>query len=781
MLRLSLRRVVLLVAVGPIAGGCMPSRPFYFFEDGDLSHYKGVATEIEYPDVQQASLAEVEQAAAPLTLANSEAHEIWDLTLEETMRIALTNSKVMRTLGGQVPVFNAQAGQSFSPPSQLTAAPQSVQTVYEPALVESDPRFGTEAALAAFDTQFSTGLFWEKNDRPVNLFFLGFLAPIFEQDLATFRAQLSKTAATGTQLALRHNTNYDWNNNPSNRFPSFWTNDFEAEFRHPLLQGSGVQFNRIAGPNAVPGVYNGVVIARINTDIALADFEAGVRNLVSNVEIAYWRLYFAYRDLDAKVAGRDSALATWRKVNALYKLGARGGDADQEALAREQYFLFRGQVEAALSDMYAFENQLRYLMGLAATDGRLIRPKDEPTTARVAFDWHEVNSEALGRAVEVRQQRWRIKQRELQLAASKNFLLPRLDAVARYRWRGFGDNLISSDSNKPEFDNAWQTLMDGDFQEWQLGVQLDVPIGFRQQLSAVRYAELQLARERALLEDQELELSHLLSNALRDAERHYVLSRTQFNRAVAAAAQVEAMQAKYETGTITLDLLLDAQRRLADAHSQYYLALVNYNQAISQVHFRKGSLLEYNGIFLAEGPWASKAYYDAYRRARERDAATFIDYGFTRPKVISLGPVPQNVGPGWEHYDALESWEPSYREPTPAPPEPAEEKVPAPKPEPATMRQREMAAASDDAEGAVAIAGDEGQLLVPRRNGPIALTAGVSEPVVAAPQSTLEMRPLRPTSHAPEAATEPSQRWETALGPAPAARSTGGGWKPASR
>ena len=31
--------------------GCAPSRPFYFFDDGNLSHYKGAATEIEYPDV----------------------------------------------------------------------------------------------------------------------------------------------------------------------------------------------------------------------------------------------------------------------------------------------------------------------------------------------------------------------------------------------------------------------------------------------------------------------------------------------------------------------------------------------------------------------------------------------------------------------------------------------------------------------------------------------------------------------------------------------------------
>ena len=59
---------------------------------------------------------------------------------------------------------------------------------------------------------------------------------------------------------------------------------FEIEARHPLLQGAGIGYNRIAGPNATPGNYNGIVIARIRTDIALADFEISVRNLVEDVQ-----------------------------------------------------------------------------------------------------------------------------------------------------------------------------------------------------------------------------------------------------------------------------------------------------------------------------------------------------------------------------------------------------------------------------------------------------------------------------------------------------------------
>lgn len=667
------RAFAYLLSLVLLSTGCAPSRPIYFLEDGDLSHYRGLATDLESPDVDVPSLAEVEGSLPPLTLRNLDAQEIWDLTLEDAVRITLANSNVMRSIGGQV----------LPTPSRLLSNADFAATAYDPALAESNPLTGVESALAAFDTQFSTSVFWERNERPINIsgFFTGFIAPALNQDLGTFNAQLSKTAATGTQFFFRNNTTYEYNNNPSNLFPSVWNTNFEAEIRQPFLQGAGTQFNRIVGPSAQPGLVfrTGVVLARINTDIALADFEINVRNLVADVETAYWELYFAYRNLDAVIVGRDSALQTWRKIHALYVVSARGGEAEKESQAREQYFLFRAQVEDALSQLYTIESRLRYLMGLAATDGRLIRPVDEPTTARVSFDWYQTRAEALVRSAELRRQRWRIEQREMELLAARNFLLPRLDGVARYRWVGFGDDLIDSDSNNPQFDNAFETLTGGDFQEWQLGLQLSMPLGFRRELANVRNAQLQLARERAVLQDQELELSHQLSDAIRNLDRYYTLSQTNFNRRVAAARQVEAVQAAYETETVTLDTLLDAQRRLADAQAAYYRSLVDYNLAIRDVHLRKGSLLEYNGVFLAEGPWPAKAYFDATKRARERDGGIYLDYGFTMPNINSRGPVQQMMhgAPGvYQQSLPVEQQPEEVLTPTPVP----EDQLPAVEP-----------------------------------------------------------------------------------------------------
>ncbi|MBA3484492.1 MAG: TolC family protein [Pirellulales bacterium] len=648
-----------------LVSGCAPTQPFYFKEDGDLSHFMDVATETEFPDVNTPTIDEVESAQAPLTLANASNFQMWDLPLEEVTRITLQNSQVMRQLGGRI----SDGGQNISTttPETLTLGAANATTSYDPALVESGAgsnngsQFGgtgVEAALAEFDAQLDSSLVWQNNDRPQNFGLASapdFFNPLFRQDIGRASTGLVKTAGNGSTFEARSSTNYDQNNNGSRTQASDWFTNLEASVTQPLLQGAGTQYNQIAGPRSFQestgnfsDQVDGVLIARIRTDIALTDFEAGLRNLMRDVEDAYWELYFSYRDLEARKIGQASALETWRRIKAKERVGGEGGEANTEAQARSQYFLFRSQVETALTNLFRVENRLRYLMGLSVSDGRLIRPSDEPTTAQVHFDWSTVHAEALTRRVELRKQKWTLKRRELELIASKNLLLPRLDAVGRYRWLGAGDDLISSQRNgiPPFLDDstAFESLTSGDFQEWEIGLQFAMPLGMRRGMTAVRNAQLAIARERAIMEDMELEVSHQLGDAVRDVDLNYGVAQTNFNRRAASEDEVEAVSAIFEVGRATLDLLLDAQRRRAEAESAYYRSLVDYNRAIMRMHFRKGSLLEYNGVYLAEGPWPGKAYFDAMRRARQRDAALYVDYGFTRPGVISRGPIPQNAG-----------------------------------------------------------------------------------------------------------------------------------------
>ncbi len=650
-----------------LVSGCRPTQPFFFKEDNDLSHYLNVATDVEYADVNQLPLDDVAGALPPLTLANSDNFVILDLTLEEVSRRTLENSQVIRQLGGRISDFGQNIAQTTPETLSQPGAADGATTTFNPALVESGyggntgSQFsgtGVEAALSEFDAQLDSSIFWNNNDRPQNFGLAAvpdFFAPQFRQDTGRSTIGITKPTATGTTFEIRNNINYDQNNNGSRIQASDWTANIEAAFTQPLLQGAGVQYNRIAGPRSFQEAnggfadqIDGVLISRIRYDITLADFETGVRNLMRDVEDAYWELYFAYRDLDARKIGRDSALATWRRVKTLERAGGVGGEANAVAQSLGQYYLFRSQVETAWTNLLRVENRLRYLMGLGPSDGRLIRPVDEPTTAMVHFDWPTVHAEALTTRVELRRERWQIKRRELELVAARNQMLPRLDAVGRYRWLGAGDDLIDSGGTGiPPFgagSNAFEVLTGGDYQEWELGVQLSVPIGMRRAMSTVRHHQLLLARERAVLQDLELEISHQLADAVRDVDLNYGVTQTNFNRRNAAEAEVEAVETLYRVGQITLDRVLEAQSRQSEAESAYYRSLVDYNRSIMRLHFRKGSLLEYNGVYLQEGPWPGKAYFDALRRARQRDASSYINYGYTRPGVISRGQFGQVQG-----------------------------------------------------------------------------------------------------------------------------------------
>lgn len=660
-----MRRIVSLLVLGSAVafanGGCL--RHAATPQIGlDPKGYQQLAKQIEVPDEPTPSDDLIAATPVPVSLDQPESQDYLDLSLEQAVHLALQNSAILRDLGGT-----------------LLRSPDISKSKYDPSVVESDPQSGIEGALSAFDAGFTTNFSNENNDREINNIFFGGGTRTFKQTFAVWQTQLYKKAATGSQFAVKNYTQYDANNAPGNQFPGAYTTWYDFETRHPLLQGGGVEFNRIAGPNGQPGAINGVVIARLNSDTALADFELGVRNFVSDVENAYWDLYFAYRDVAAKVRARDATLMVWRKIQALNERGRSGGEAVKEAQAREQYFRFEEEAQNALQGrvidgtrtyngstggtfrgsggVYVVERRLRLLIGLPITDGKMIRPADEPITARLVANWETCLVESLSRRVELRRQKWQLQRREAELQATKNFLLPKLDATARYRWRGFGQDLLEN-GGTGDFNNAYSDLVSGRFQEWQAGAELSLPIGFRKAYSSVRQAELQVERERTLIHEAERQIVHDLSNAISELDRAYAVVETCMNRRIAAAEQVAAIETADEFGSDTsvLYVLLDSQRRLAEAETAYFRAIVEYQLAVKNLQVEKGTLLAYNEVHLNEGPWPAKAQADADEREWLRGAPQPYGEPLTplpllqksAPPPSSQGIYPQKIVPGYE-------------------------------------------------------------------------------------------------------------------------------------
>ncbi len=630
---------VVVLVLTTMFGGCHFHADQHFSDE--WHNYRTLATEIEYPDVEVEPNEGVQSTPSPHTLRNLDSAETWDLSLEEAVRIAMQNSQVMRDLGGRV-----------------VTAPVAAPTVFDPAIQETNPLTGPEAALSAFDAQLNSQLFLGHNERTFNNFFFGGGTTGFKQNNANFQAEIAKQSAVGTQYLMRNITTYDRNNSPVNRFPSAFETMFETEFRHPLLQGGGTEFNRIAGPGARAGAYNGVLLARINTDVALVDFEIGVRDLVREVEQTYWELYAAYRNLDAQRRNRDAALRIWRVLKTQLDAGATA--RDDESLAREQYYAAEAGVEEALDGgslgqlgVYGVERRLRRLLGLPAADQRIIRPIDEPKLTDFRYDWSDSLAQSFYQRPELRRQQWQIKRRELEVIAAENFRLGRLDLIGLYRWRGFGDDLFGNRNVTNA--SAFADLFSGDLQDWQVGLQYSNPIGNRLGNTAVRNAELLLARERALYREQELRVSHELADAFAALDRAYVVTKSNYNRRLASYEQVQVKQIRYEAGAEKLDFLLDAIRRATAADITYYRSLTDYHLALLQIQVARGTLLQQHGVELAEGPWSAAAHEAAAKESRR--------FGPYRGANCLTEPCPISVGTA----EDVPPPEPTWEEPTPAP------------------------------------------------------------------------------------------------------------------
>ena len=523
-----------------------------------------------------------EMSVRPLTNKSELPAEFIDISLDDAIAIALRSVEVLRSLAATV-VQN----------------PQGVNTAFDPAIQSTDPNFGVEAALSAFDTSLNSSIQYSNLDDTFNNASTTGSATTVQSNLTDFRFGLNKVTAAGTRLSVDSNVTYTDSTNPALLFPNVFDTSWAATVRHPLLQGSGTLFNRIAGPTAVAGFRgnSGFLISRSNLDISIVDFERNINRMVLEIINAYWQLDLQYQNFLTIKASRDASLVTWNISKARFNNGLPGGEADREAEARAQYYQFEAQLAQALSGILQAEADFRRLLGLPQRDGRLYRPSDSPQTAESLFDWSALASNALAQRPELRRQQKLIEQRELQLIASKSFTRPRLDAIATYRNNGFGDNLFGSG---PQFSGALNEAFDGNFDEWEFGFSLDAPLGFRQAHAGVRNAELQLMRERAVLKELESQILHDLGSAVRTIDQGFrVLELSQLG-SNAFRESVDARTAAYNADAAEFEDLLDAQQRLLNAELAFHSAKMDYELGVAQVQFESSDLLSEYAINLVD-------------------------------------------------------------------------------------------------------------------------------------------------------------------------------------
>jgi outer membrane protein TolC len=694
------------------AAGCR--RVPYIDQSKPVPHEPGGLVAKQDAEIEQTQLLEsggpipLPMMSDPRTTTNPEGEEIWYLSLEEAIRIGLDNAEVIRVIplgagalpvGGFEPSLLQVSGIGAVGAGSFNALGSgSLATVYDPAIAET--RIAN--ALSRFDANFQTQLFWSRNVQPFNnAISTGFIAtgnrfPVVSiQDSAQFSAAIQKYTATGSTLNITHNVNYQYSNSPINVFPSAYTTNLQFRFSQPLLGSAPTsQFN--PSPNAAGLEANRapIVVARLRADFNVWQFKSQVMALVRSIEQQYWALEQAQIQYWAAGTAVDLGEQIVRRELARFEIGQ--GSRPNVAEAEEQLERFRLTFVTRTAELVRTERQLRNLLGLPPSDNRRIVPSTPPTDAMIVPSWQAALRQMLDFQPDIVQAQLLVRVAELQLLVARNQLLPVLNFDALYQLNGLGHHLdqaeaVMTGKSIRAVDPIIQVQQRAaglnpipglwnNFQTWQLGFTFQVPLGYRGPMSDVRLAQYQLLQQRAFLQQIVHQTTHLLHQYFLEVDLNYKSFRTASRLKAAAKERLEAAKAFYEQGTVTIDRYLDALNRWADAVAQEADFRNRYNTAIILLEEVKGTLLAYNNIAMAEGPWPAKAYIQAQDQIKGHRRHEVGDDGDYHPRPVTgpvvADPVPPMAPPNAHPEEPVPAL-PSPGGPLPPQPIPSHPAVPA--------------------------------------------------------------------------------------------------------
>jgi outer membrane protein TolC len=564
-----------------------------------------------------------------------------NMTLAEAIALALEQGNIGTQSQSQFGFKNDPAS-SFSGQGSSNNSDAIRAFALDPASAAAS----VERALSRFDARWVTQMAWQKVDQPVAAQFLSFQQ---QRDGASFSSRIDKPLPSGGLAGITFNVDYSkFATIPASQASGFvnpnYTPRVTFSFQQPLLRQFGVEINQMndfhpgrgdgadfnfpvgASPFAsnLPGQAS-ILATRIRADQSRSELERNVNYMLVNVETAYWNLYSAYYALYAQEEGLRVSYDGYRFIKARVEAGT---DAMRQLdQSRAQLELFQAQVIQARNDVLEKERQLRGLLGLRSDDGFRIVPIDDPNLAPFQPDFYEAANEAMAYRPELMIVRQELKISQLQLRLTRNLRQPDLRLITSYDVAGLGtrldgSELIGPDGTSPG--NAFSSLRNNQFNSWNVNLRLDVPIGFRDTNAQVRQAQLQLTRNYIQLRDAELKYLEYVTQSYRQVVATYAVIPHLRERRKALQAFLYRFRLLIDTGAFRAEEYLNfltSNRDLADAIRQEFAAIAQYNAALAQFEFAKGTIQRYNNLSLQDGPLPPGVMKRAADHERERSAA----------------------------------------------------------------------------------------------------------------------------------------------------------------
>jgi len=401
----------------------------------------------------------------------------------------------------------------------------------------------------------------------------------------------SQTFQTGTNVQAGLSSSNNFTNNSFYFFNPFITSGLTFQFTQPLLK-NGWRF-----ANQAP-----VIIARRNLEQSRANFAAQVNNSILQAIGQYWAVVEAHGSLEVARSSMDAAEATYKRDKRALELGALPPldiyRSESQVASRRVSVI---QAEYALKQA---EDALRMTIGadqdpyFQALDLELTE-KADPEGEMRTIDAAAALQQALAKRPEIEATGAALAGDETRIRLAHNHLLPELDLNGQYTSNGVGGTQFSGTGQKTTTSSINQLFGFG-YPTYQAQLSLTLPI--RNRAAKAELGNALVSRRSDLYSDRQLREQVALDvrNAIHQLEEAK-LSIVAGKEALDLANRTMASeQRKYELGSGTIFLVLEAQTEVAAAQQTLLQAEVGYQLAVAAVDHATGELLEPYHVQIAE-------------------------------------------------------------------------------------------------------------------------------------------------------------------------------------
>jgi outer membrane protein len=471
------------------------------------------------------------------------------------MNISLRNLTILLALIAFCYATNAAVGQTRTNPDsalqtildQLEGTPLPLQQAVQHALKNATSVRRAEAAYLAargavsrergyFDPELFFRLNYLDQEQPTASFFAG--APILNTQQTTSQTGLRMNLPIGTELELALNTNRLKTNSQFAFLNPEYDTFGSLSLRQPLLGGFAASARKQ------------LTSAERGLEAEKARYDQQALAVSAEAERVYWDLYAAERDYAVQKLTRDRAAEFLRET----EVRARTGLVGPSQVANAKTFLAEQELQLIERDeqLSSQSGLLAALIGVRPTTGVLrYIPVDNPPSDFSIEPVEILVERALKNNLDLQAAQKNLEATRVLANAAKWESLPSVDLVGSFGGNGLsgkaqdvifgGDTLRTSRGGS--FGEALNQVDKFEFQNWSVGVEVNIPLGFRSGSGEKDRLQAQVL----IAQQNYIEISRLLEQQVRATCRE--LSHGQA-RLKAAREGVEAAQEQVRIGLI---------------------------------------------------------------------------------------------------------------------------------------------------------------------------------------------------------------------------------------